>query len=155
MQLLQIKFKEILILSVLSCTIIRQSPTTDINSEIYYCYIDPKIEELLLFAVAEEDTKISREILENILQVRPNCIDVYKSILFISALENNTLEFQKLDTKIKTMETDYKLRTGKMIPEKDNKESFQKKNSVQIYKNPPPKKDRINDPPAKSQEIVD
>jgi hypothetical protein len=134
-------------LCVLNCETIGDDKTNHFNNidkDIYYCYLDPRVDELFIFAVQEKDLKISREILENLLEIRPNCIDVYKSLLFIAAIENKQLEFQKLDFRIRTMETEYKLITGKTIPEIEKKDKPLSQSSKSIYINPPPKKDKIN-----------
>jgi hypothetical protein len=84
----------------------------DIDSEVYYCYYEPDLDELLVRANTISDPVLSNQILMNILSIRPNCIDVHQSISLNFAKMNDMKNYRKAELRFRKLQTEYNMMIG-------------------------------------------
>lgn len=120
----------------LSCNLPIINQSTDVETDIYSCFMDPEVNELLQHAVQNKNYIEANEILLNILTIRPNCFDVHQALAGNYALLNDMTKFQKHNNRAKFLMTEYDMKSGKFNSRLEKKLSEANKPKV-IYREPP------------------
>jgi hypothetical protein len=136
MAFLKINFFFLIINLFSACNLPTLSERSEVEPEIYSCFMDPEVNELMQHAVQLKNYSEANEILLNLLSIRPNCIDLHQALAMNYALLNDMKNFQKYNNKVKFLQTEYDLKSGKYYNRIEKKISDASKPKI-IYSEPP------------------
>ncbi len=136
MAFLKINFFFLIINLILACSLPTLAERSEVEPEIYSCFMDPEVNELMQHAVQLKNYSEANEILLNLLSIRPNCIDLHQALAMNYALLNDMKNFQKYNNKVKFLQTEYDLKSGKYYNRIEKKISDASKPKI-IYSEPP------------------
>jgi len=131
-----IYFYGIIITLFLTCNLSSIADKTEVETEIYSCFLDPEVNELMQYAIQLKDYKEANEIFLNLLSIRPNCIDLHQALAGNYAFLNDMKNFQKYNNKARFLQTEYDLKSGKYYNRIEKKITEASKPKI-IYKEPP------------------
>ena len=130
------KFIFIIIFYYLTCMIPSITQKSEIEPDIYSCFMDPEVNELMQHSIQLKNYKEANEILLNLLTIRPNCFDLHQVIAGNYAFLNDMTNFQKYNNKAKFLQTEYDIKSGKFNSRIEKKLSDASKPRI-IYTEPP------------------
>jgi hypothetical protein len=131
------------VVSVMGEEFSSNSDPNEIDTEIYHCFFDPDLEELMVHANTIKEPLVSNEILFKILEIRPNCMDVYQSISFNYAKLNDMKNFRKADFRFRKLQTEYNMMTGNFSKSPQFRMSESKGSSKELILQKPSPQDKI------------
>lgn len=130
------KLFSVLIILLLGCSVPIVPQSNDVEPDIYSCFMDPEVNELMQHAIQMKDYAKANEIFLNLLTIRPNCIDLHHALAGNYAFLNDMKNFQKFNNKAKFLQTEYDMKSGKYYNRVEKKLNELNKPKV-IYTEPP------------------
>ena len=124
------------------CTLPTLGESSQIETEIYSCSLDPEVSELTFHAISLKNYVEANEIFLNLLKIRPNCIDVNQALAGNYALLNDMKNFQIYNNRAKFLKTEYDMKSGKLNDRIEKK--LDKINKTGELKTEPPRSNYID-----------
>ena len=136
MAFLNINLYCLIITLFIACNLPTMADKSEVETDIYSCFMDPEVNELMQHAIQLKNYKEANEIFLNLLSIRPNCIDLHHALAGNYAFLNDMTNFQKYNNKARFLQTEYDLKSGKYYNRIEKKISDASKPKI-IYTEPP------------------